>query len=52
MGHRFEIWRDNRKLIEEHNENTSQGMFNFTLKMNQFGDYVILLSKIQKGTLN
>ncbi len=39
---RFQIWKKNTHLIDEHNEQADLGKFTFWLKMNRFGDLVSL----------
>jgi hypothetical protein len=38
---RFEIWRNNRELIETHNARATLGKETYWMKMNAFGDLVI-----------
>lgn len=37
---RFNIWRSNTKLIQEHNRKFEQGLVSYSLNMNKFGDMV------------
>ena len=43
---RFQIWKKNTHLIDEHNEQANLGKLTFWLKMNRFGDLVCLSRNI------
>ena len=38
------IWENNAAFIRQHNREAASGFHSYTLKMNQFGDLVILKS--------
>ena len=43
----MKIWNANLKFIEDHNQEAAKKIFNFTLKINHFGDLVnYLLSNL------